>query len=256
MQRAVAPVCLLLGLTTGVFANAAEDPDAPVVEDSEAPAEETEEEGEEEAEEAAPAESSSEDNRGGDKSSADKKKKDKEGDNPKKNTVVLDVAKLAWPAVGLEYERRLLRKVGVAAFGEMGRFNPIVLNASPENPLNDEELRFRGGGIRANFYAAGSFKNGLVLGLSAQKRTFVFETGIQGTNETATATVPSTVFGAHLGYKLILRPGFTAGFLGGVGYHQAGDIELEAAGQTASEPNPLAELPVMTYGSFRMGWSF
>ena len=174
---------------------------------------------------------------------------------PKKNSATVGVAKLAWPSVSLEYERRLMKKLGVAAYGGAGRYNPIILNvAGSDNPLASEDFRYNELGARLNFYAIGKFKHGLNLGLTVQSRGLSYETTLD--SSTVSASVRSTVVGPHLGYKLMLKPGFTLGFLGGIGYHTSGDIKVTSGSDSGDLENPFADFPAMTFGTINAGWSF
>lgn len=169
------------------------------------------------------------------------------------NTVTAGVAKLAWPAVSLDYERRLARKVGVGGFVGFGRYNPKVFNLfdlGGGNPFEEATFKFREVGLRANLYAIGGFKHGMVLGLTVHNRRLSYE------EDGAEASVAGTIIGPHIGYKLITSPGFTLGFLGGIGYHAVGDIKVESGDNSATLENPLEEFPVMTFGSINAGWSF
>jgi len=174
----------------------------------------------------------------------------------KSNSVTVGVPQIVWPALHAEYERKLLRKVSVGAFASAGQYDPFIIklamgdSAGPTSGLN-----MRAFGLRANLFAIGGFKHGLILGLTG--RWGRLSTSADGGElPDVTLEVGSALYGTHLGYKLIVKPGITVSMLGGIGYHKFGDVTVTAGPVSGSEDLFADMPPVATYGTINAGWSF
>lgn len=195
------------------------------------------------------------------------KKKGKKNKGPDfDNTVTIAPVMLTWPAVQLEYERRLGKRIGVGGFGSVGKFQPRALVGLVDTALPGFEL---GGsqslGARANFFFK-DFDRGVYAGLTArwgrvagQYETTSEEQGVEVTSTVDTA-VTNVMAGPHLGYKFTFKFGLTLGLNGGIGYGKytaKTTASAEGGGESAStDLEDLNRSGVVPFGVMVAGWSF
>ncbi len=174
----------------------------------------------------------------------------------KSNSVVVGVPQLAWPALHVEYERKLLRKVSVGAFASGGEYDPFIIKmALGDNASPTSGLHMRAFGLRVNLFAIGGFKHGLFLGGTGRWGR-LSTNGLGEDLPDVTLEVGSALYGAHIGYKLIVKPGITVSVLGGLGHHKFSEVTATAGSESASEDVFAGMRPIATYGTLNAGWSF
>jgi len=175
----------------------------------------------------------------------------------KSNSVTLGVAQLTWPALHLEYERKLHRKFTVGAFAGGGQYDPLLLRlAAEEYALPLQGFNHTKFGLRANLIAVGGFKHGIFVGGTARFARLSNSAEVEGLDDDVELTVGSHLFGGHLGARFFVKPGFTVSALVGVGAHRFRNMEVTAgdAGEFESKINDT--LDATTYGTINAGWSF
>lgn len=153
---------------------------------------------------------------------------------------------LAWqplqaliPIWSFSIEARVAERIGVAAFGGFGNA-PIYVGGDPARKERRSATQI--GGL-ATYYVSGSFDDGGVhAGVAAQW------TRVTGDGDLATSAVrPGLLVGPLLGFKWVLRGGFTVDSQIGVGF-----LAAEGSGARANDPDQKAAL----IGSLGVGWTF
>ncbi len=140
------------------------------------------------------------------------------------------------PIWSFSIEGRITERIGVAAFGGAGNA-PVWVE--PERKERRSAVQV--GGL-ATYYVSGSFDHGGVhAGVAAQW------TRVSGDGDLATSALrPGLLVGPLLGFKWVLRSGFTIDSQIGVGF-----VAAEGTGARANDPDQKAAL----IGSLGVGWT-
>lgn len=180
------------------------------------------------------------------------------------NSLTLQPFRTLWPAVGVEYERKLDRRHGLSGGLTLGRWNPLWLRAMEAelNTTGKEYPHFNTINVSAtyNFYFK-DFSRGWYTGaglnfyhIRYKGPSMISEMTAESDDDNlSNPLLDSLQMGPHIGWKISTQTGFTFSVDGGLVLL---DYVVSSEKVLLDEKETLTKSRTPFMGSVNIGWSF